>query len=217
MNISPHKLSRPVSYMTWNASSGMAKKKMMTGASCVSLLIVKVSQSDGVYGWYVSLTALRLPLPRRLLTDTEYIDWLYYVTALADHVETDDKSWHAVAEDAEKGMDFDIDSIGSIGCHVEHGYLPMTSEQWIDELRELRRLSWEAYIEWQKDYAESNPQHIIAMHESYPAYDTIVDRLEREAAGSEVVCINKYGEDIDVWYFARTADSMFVVIVSDSM
>ena len=138
------------------------------------------------------------------------------MTAIADHVETDDKLWQAVAEGVEEGMDYDMDNIG-IGCYVEHGYLSMTSEQWIDELRELRKLSWEAYIEWQKDNAESNPGYMIAMHESYPAYDTVVDRLEREAAGSEVVCINKYGEDIDVWYFARTADSMFVVIVSDSM
>lgn len=171
---------------------------------------------DGVYGWYVSLAALRLPIPQQPMSDTEYNDWLYYVTVLADHVETDDKSWNAVTEGAEEDMDYNMDSIG-IGCYVKHGYFSMTSEQWIAELRELRWLSWEAYIEWQKNYAEINPGYMIAMHEGYPAYDAIVDRLEREAAGSEVVCINKYGEDIDVWYFARTADSMFVVIVSDSM
>ncbi|MDE7415717.1 MAG: hypothetical protein K2N44_05270 [Lachnospiraceae bacterium] len=161
----------------------------------------------GVYGWNVELTALRLPFPQQFQTDTEYDDWLYYVTAIVLFGCISNDSWDRRTKEKDRSVDDWVE------CYVEHGYFPMTSAQWIAELRELRWLSWES---WQKEgHADTAPDYIIAMNERYLAYDAIIDRLEREAAGSEVVCINQYGENVVVWYFARATDSLFVVQVSD--
>lgn len=184
---------------------------------------------DGVNGWYMDFSAGRFRLPE------EFTDWTAYLyrTALLMQLSYDEfateagrqkiiteadpadlEDYHGLLEDYYLESD-------STGRYTDSPYTAMTREEWLDELRGAFRASrkkWESWLSLGN--RKSDPEYAVLireMEEAYPAFWSVLERLELEAGTCDVVRMNRQGRDVTVWYFVKCQDSFFVVRLSDCM
>lgn len=181
----------------------------------------------GVNGWYMYLCASRFRLPE---ASEDWTAYLYRTSLLMllgyDDFATEDGRQKIIAEAApaepvaEFGLEYYLESDSS-GCYTTSGYTAMTREEWLEELRsscQASRKKWESWLSWESRGSDALYADLIQeMEAAYPAFQAVLERLEREAGSCEVVRMNRQGGDVTVWYFVETQDSFFIVWLSDCM
>lgn len=172
------------------------------------LLWEKRTYINGVHGWHLNLAICKLRLPEK--KSENWTEYLYRMTLLLVVSGMDEDERSSIAKAGTLVDNLDIlcsDYFINSDCSI------LTREQWLEEMKRLRRESWDQY----RKSPGNNPAYHKAMEKNYPEFDAVLECLGQEIKACEAVKMNDYGGDESVWYFVKTEECFYILCVSDAM
>jgi len=170
-----------------------------------------------IYDLLMCFCRLRLPEP----APEDWIEYLYHMSLVAvGEYEGEEDFIHKIKSYEEEGFIRErkdkysgFEPFGIYWYFVESGYEVMTSKEWISELENIGRASYERY----QGYLD-NVEYRKIMEKNYPKYKEDLDYLKKNVPDDcTVVRVNKLEDDQEVWYIAKTEDSLYIIIMYDEV
>lgn len=164
---------------------------------------------NGIHGWNLCMHAYKLHLPDEV-NEGDWAPYLYHITLLGVVGSMSVGKKTSLAEGGRKYHNF---SSVADDFYGNGSYLRLTREQWLAELTGLLEDSWKIY----QRFPGNNPAYHREMEKNYPRFASILEHLSQDMNICEVVRMNQFGGDDTVWYFAKTQDFLYLLMLSDSM
>lgn len=168
-----------------------------------------------IYDLLMCFCRLRLPEPE----PEDWIEYLYHMSLVAvGEYEEEEDFIHKIKfyeeQDSIHKIKYDgFDPFGINWYFVESGYEVLTLKEWISELENIGRTSY-----WRYQGYLDNVEYREIMEKNYPKYKEDLDYLKKNVSGDcTVVRVNKLEDDQEVWYIAKTEDSLYIIIMYDQI